>query len=101
VIKHRQWIAIAICVVMALSMFVSSAYIAHVVAHGHDCTGDNCPVCRFIAQVEQLRRGFGILLAALLLTCLAPASRREWYGAGTVALPTLVTLVGRKIRLND
>ena len=65
--KRRHAIAMALCIVMMLSMFVSSAYIAHEAAHHHVCSGDNCPVCQFIAQVEQVRRGFGMILLALLL----------------------------------
>ena len=65
--KRRHMIAMALCIAMMLSMFVSSAYIVHEAAHHHECTGEDCPVCRFISQVEQVRRGFGSILSALLL----------------------------------
>ena len=45
--KCRHVIAMALCIVMMLSMFVSSAYIAHEAAHHHECSGDNCPVIPF------------------------------------------------------
>lgn len=100
--KRRDVIAAIICVVMLLSIFVSSAYIVHETAHHHDCTGENCPICQFIAQIEQLRRGFGMALLAMLLICFALAvgheRRRQ---AMTADVPTLCTLVGRKIRLNN
>ena len=99
--RRRQWIAALICAVMLLSMLVSSAYIAHEAAHHHECTGEDCPVCRFIAQVEQVRRGFGTALSALLLICLALALRREMRAPATAEVPALCTTVGRKVRLND
>ena len=66
------------------------------------CSGDNCPVCQFIAQVEQVRRGFGMALLALLLICFILAVSHEWHTRAMAAhVPALCTLVGRKIRLND
>jgi len=71
-------------------------------AHHHECVGENCPICQFIAQIERLRRGFGIALLALLLICLALTVGHEWRArAMTENVPALCTLVGRKIRLND
>ena len=54
---------------LLLCIFVSSAYIVHEAVCHHDCAGENCPICQFIAQIEQLRRGFGMALLALLLIC--------------------------------
>ena len=100
--KRRHVIAAIICAVMLLSVFVSSAYIVHETAHHHECAGENCPICQFIAQIEQLRRGFGMALLALLLICFALAVGREWRRQTIAAdVPALCTLVGRKIRLND
>lgn len=99
--RRRGWIAAIVCAVMLLSLFVSSAYIAHEATHHHDCTGEDCPVCRFIAQVEQVRRGFGTALSALLLICLALSLRREMRAPATAEVPALCTPVGRKVRLND
>ena len=99
--KRRHVIAMALCIAMMLSMFVSSAYIAHEAVHHHECSGENCPVCQFIAQVEQVRRGFGLILLALLLICFALGVRRDWCALPSANLPASFTLVGRKIRLND
>ena len=101
-LKHRHTIAVIICAVMLLSIFVSSAYIVHEAVHHHDCAGEDCPICQFIAQIEQLRQGFGMALLALLLLCFALASGREWrMRAIAEAVPANRTLVGRKTRLND
>lgn len=99
--QTRRWLAAVICVVVVLSMFVSSAYIVHEAAHHHECTGEDCPICRFIAQVEQVRRGFGMALLALLLIRFALALRRETRALATAGVPALCTLVGRKVRLNN
>ena len=99
--KHRRALAVALCVVTVLALFVSSAYLVHEAAHPHCCVGKSCPVCQFIAQIEEVFRGFGLALAALLMLVLAALARRE-RTAPAVALPVdLVTLVGQKVRLND
>ena len=99
--KNKRLIGAVIYVVVLLSMFASSAYIVHEAAHHHACAGEDCPICRFIAQVEQVRRGFGMALLALLLICFALALRREARAAMAADVPALCTLVGRKVRLND
>lgn len=99
--KRRHVIALALCIVMMLFMFVSSAYIAREAAHPHSCSGEDCPVCLLIAQVEQVRRGFGLILLALLLICFALALRRDWRAFASANLPALDTPVSRKIRLNN
>lgn len=99
--KNRRLIAAIICVVVLLSMFVSSAYIVHEATHHHQCTGEDCPICQFIAQIEQVRRGFGMALLALLLIRFALALRRETRALAAAGVPALCTLVGRKVRLNN
>ena len=101
-LKHRHTIAVIICAVMLLSIFVSSAYIVHEAACRHQCLGEHCPVCQFVAQVEQLCKGFGLVLLALLLACFAVLARPAACDRGTMANVTaFCTLVSRKIRLND
>ncbi|MDO4867955.1 MAG: hypothetical protein Q4C10_15610 [Clostridia bacterium] len=100
--RCRHIIAAIICAVAILSIFVSSAYIVHEAAHHHECAGEDCPICQFIAQFEQLRRGFAMALLALLLACLVlAAGRQRRTRASAEAVPALCTLVGRKIRLNN
>lgn len=99
--KHSHGIAAALCVAMLLSLFVSSAYIVHEAAHPHACVGDHCPVCQFIAQIERVFRGFGMVLPALLSACLVLFARREGRAVTAACVPALCTPVGRNIRLND
>lgn len=99
--QRRHAIALALCVAMALAMFVSSAYIVHELSHPHDCSGLDCPVCQLIAQLEQTRRGMGTaLLALLLLACALTACRLSVRIEGDRP-PIFSTLVIRKIQLND
>lgn len=102
-LRDRKRVVVAVvCAVMVLSLLVSSAYIVHEAACHHRCLGENCPVCQFVAQVEQLCKGFGLVLLVLLLACFAMLARPAAYGRRTVAnAAELCTLVGRKIRLND
>ena len=98
---RRHAIVMMLCAVMLLFLFVSSAYIAHEAAHPHDCTGEHCPVCQFIAQLEQLRRSFGAALVALAALCLAPIARRSMRALTPADVPAFATPVGLKIRLNN
>jgi len=102
-LRGRKHIIVAvICAALALSLLVSSAYIVHEAVCHHQCLGENCPVCQFIARVEQLCKGFGLVLLALLLAGLAMLARPAAFGWGVMANGTApCTLVGRKIRLND
>lgn len=97
--NQKRWIALLMCAGMLLIMFVSSAYIA--LEADHDCIGEDCPVCAFIAQVEQVRRGFGMLLLALLLLNFILTLCVARFNTVRVGLPTCGTLVSWKIRLND
>ena len=100
--RRRHVIAMALCIAMMLSIFVSSVYIVHEMAHHHDCSGEECPICQFIAQIDQLRRGFAMALLTLLLICFALAVDHEWRTRAMAEdVPALCTLVGRKVRLNN
>ena len=98
--KRRHIIAAALCVAMLLSLFVSSAYIMHEAAHPHACAGVDCPICRFIAQIEQVYHSLGMVLLALLVVCPVLFARRE-RRVPAVCVPALCTPVGRNTRLND
>ena len=56
-----------LCMVLMLSLFVSSAYMVH--EAGHDCIGENCPVCHLLAVNADVLRLFG--MAVLVLAMLA------------------------------
>ncbi len=99
--KRRRLIAMIICAIMALSMVVSSAYFAYEAARPHRCPGENCPVCRFIAQIGRLRRDLALILRTFSLICLALLMCHGQAARPAACLPALFTPVGRKIRLNN
>lgn len=99
--RRKHMVALALCAVVLLLVIVSTAYIAHEASHPHDCVGEDCPVCRFIAQIEQLRRGFYAALLALLLRTLAPAMSGSLPVRLAEAASARRTPVRMKTRLND
>ena len=91
--------ALLMCLGMVLFLFVSSTFIAHEV--GHDCSGEDCPICQMIAiHVILLRTlGFALLIALALFALRQVRSTR--HGQRQQRLPASGTLVSWKIRLND
>jgi len=91
--------ALLLCVGLILVLFVSSAYIAH--EAGHDCCGEDCPVCQMIAMNVHLLHLMGLAmlvwLTLLFLTQVSHADRMQ----SRLVLPLSGTLVSWKIRLND
>ena len=96
--RRRHWILTAVCVIALLCVLASSALVLREAAIHHYCAGDNCPVCQVI---EQARRVFGGALLVLLALGFAVAALRGSQPSGERFAPVVVTLVGRKIRLND
>ncbi len=98
--SHRKRIGAALlCVVFALAMLVSSDFILH--EAGHDCTGEDCPICQAIAMNGQLLRliGAAILVLASLLSI--QRTKHSWSDTLGLSVPASGTLVSWKIRLND
>ena len=98
--KNRKRIrALLLCAAFVLMLFVSASYLVH--EAGHQCSDDDCPICRTIAMTTELLRAFGLLILAF--AALSPAAvcryaRQRRTGTGVL---TCSTLVSWKIRLND
>lgn len=84
--------------VLLAVVLVSSFYIAG--EAGHDCEGENCPVCETIRQCEAVLRqaGLGVILAA---STVVPAVWIVLSGSLCPHNPVQETLVSMKVRLND
>ncbi len=97
--RRKRIYAWLLCLVIALVLFVSSAYAVH--EAGHVCCKANCPVCEIVRQMEALVRVFtliaGLTLAALALGQMMPVFR---IAAGT-HLFAPCTLISWKVRLNN
>lgn len=58
--------ALMLCIALAFVLAVSTAYIVH--EADHDCSGEDCPICRMIAVNIKLLRS--LVLAVIALTVL-------------------------------
>lgn len=95
----RRLASILMLVGMLLVLCASTAYIVHEV--GHDCTGEDCPVCAFIAQAHQVRRVFGMALFMLLSALFALSAPAPYHVGEGTGQPFCGTPISRKVRLND
>ena len=91
--------ALLLCIGLILVLSVSTAFMIH--EADHDCTGEDCPVCRNIAIHIRLLRTIG--LAALILPAFfsLPAVYTAFGRRDRYACFGPETLVSWKIRLND
>ncbi|MBE5808537.1 MAG: hypothetical protein E7317_09395 [Clostridiales bacterium] len=95
----KRRIALLLLVGMLLILFASSALIIRE-AH-HDCPGEDCPVCAFLAQAIRVQRSFSVALALVLLLFATLRVRPLRAHAACFGMPSQPTLIDRKIRLND
>ena len=91
--------ALMLCIALALVLAVSTVYIVH--EADHDCSGEDCPICRMIAVNIKLLSSLGLAVIALLvlffqLSGQAVRSRRDQHTRFFSG-----TLVSWKIRLDD
>jgi len=91
--------ALMLCIGMALVLAVSAAFIIHEV--DHDCSGEDCPVCRMIAVNINLLRTLGLAVIAFLslFFLISGRSVRNW--RNRYACFFSGTPVSWKVRLND
>lgn len=98
---NRRGFAMLLCAAMLLTLIVSSAYIAHELAHPHDCVGEDCPICETIAQLEQVSKDFGLALLVLFLLGLLNAVQPVLAHTAARRAIASLSLIGWKVRLND
>ena len=84
---------------LSLIMSVSLAFIAF--EAGHDCCGEDCPICRTIAMTTALMRALCLIAAAQLMWSVLAVSRSAFHIPGLVRLHAEGTPVSRKTRIND
>lgn len=97
--KQKRVFAWLLCIGLALTLFVSSAYI--VLEVHHDCTGEDCDICETIAQTEALLQSFALLGAVLLLVAAGLTILKAHRFSDGIRLPAQSTLVSWKVRLNN
>lgn len=97
---HKKRIgAVLLCVIFALVVLVSSAFLIH--EAGHECTGEDCPVCHIIAASGQLLRLMGVVFFALVSLLGLPDAGHAWHQSAGISASSPATLVNWKIQLNN
>lgn len=76
--QHVRIISVMLCIVMALSIILSAAYIVQ--SADHACTGDDCEICYHINVCEQTLKKLAIgasvfagIIAMRIVSALIPA----------------------------
>lgn len=96
---RRRLGAWMLCIGIVLVLFVSSAFIMH--EAGHDCTGEDCPICRMVAVNVNLLRAFGLAVLVLPAPAVILRDGSAYRVQHRLCLSASDTLVSWKIRLND
>ena len=96
--KKFRFMVRLLAVVLAVVMLSSAVYLA--VEADHDCSGDDCAICRQISICENLLKTLGLAGAATAVTaaftyalCRAILPRAEMNGT--------LTLVALKVKLSN
>ncbi len=96
--KAMRIMAIALTILFVLFIAVSLSLI--VIEAGHDCTGDDCPICEHICALTQSLR----IAASFLLIAIAFLAAVNTAGKASIYLKTeykTVTPVALKIKLSN
>lgn len=97
--ERKRFYALLLCAVLVLALSVSTVFILH--EADHDCTGEDCPICRDIALHISLLKAAGLaaLTAPALFSVPAAFANRRRRDRYAPCRPG--TLVSWKIRLDD
>lgn len=97
--ERKRIYAWALCLVIVLALFVSSAYAVR--AAGHICHGAGCCVCETVRQAEAMVQSFALLAGFAVLALFFMRYTRVFRIASAARLFAPCTLISWKIRLND
>lgn len=87
-----------VCTMLVTVMLVSLFYI--VKEEGHQCMGEDCPVCACIHQAEQTLRNLGTGLAVAVCVPLTVTGGIPLV-SGYRCIVRCSSLVAQKVRMND
>ena len=98
--SRKRTIALLLCIAMALMLLVSSAYLLS--AAGHCCPEEHCcEVCHAMVRTEALLSAFVFFAVVLLLNAGLTTAKRETLAHSPQEFFLPLTLVGRKVQLNN
>lgn len=95
---HKRTAAGTLGLLLLLVMLLSAFFIA--AEAGHDCTGEDCPICACVQQCENTLHRIGdgnALLSAVVIPVIFALISAFLFASE----PSLETLVSRKVRLNN
>ena len=97
-LNKKKIAAGVVCILMIAAVLFSAFYIS--AESGHDCTGDNCPICACICQCEktlhQMGDGTPVMTVAAIPVILYVL--KAFFAACELLQDTPVS---EKVRLND
>lgn len=96
--KAKRFTGSIIAVMVLLIVLLSAFCLGH--EAGHDCSGEDCPICDIMRQCENALRGLSEGIAAPAVVML-PAVLALFVAVLFVSFISSETLVSRKIRLNN
>ena len=96
--KKFRFMVRLLAVVLAVVMLSSAVYIA--VEADHDCSGDDCAVCRQISACENLLKSLGLSGVAAAITAAFTYTMCKAILPCTETIDTL-TLVSLKVKLSN
>ena len=96
--KKKRFLAAAAVLLLALFMLLSLCFL--VAESGHDCIGEDCPICCQISLCKELVKAvchgftaaFAVAVIGLSVLCIPSGVRETNVGA---------SLVARKVKLSD
>ena len=97
--KQKRLIALALFALLTLTLLVSSAYL--VSASGHCCAHLDCEICENAARVKALFSALGGVAAVAAALTLLPRAHGAAALKRHISFRGGLTLVGRKVRLNN
>ena len=96
--KKFRFMVRLLAVVLAVAMLSSAIYIA--VEANHDCSGDDCAICRQISICENLLKSLGLAGAAAAITAAFTYTVCKAILPCAETIDTL-TLVSLKVKLSN
>ena len=96
--KKFRFMTRLLAAVLAVVMLSSAIYIA--VEANHDCSGDDCAICRQISICENLLKSLGLAGAAAAITAVLTYTMCRAILPCTETIGTL-TLVSLKVKLSN
>ncbi len=94
----KNSIAAFIGVALLLGVLFSTFYVAH--EYVHDCTGEDCPICQYIAECEAFVNHVStgvVFICAAIVAVLAISDTVSMFTRDGL----FTTLVEQKVRLNN